>query len=832
MSIFTRLINHEKKELRKFSIIADQIEALSPKMEKLSDEKLRAKTETFKKKLAKGADLDDIIVEAFAVAREAAWRVIGEKPFYVQLIGGLTIHYGNIAEMKTGEGKTLVAVMPAYLNALTGEGVHIVTVNEYLVNHAAEWMGPIFEFLGLTVGTNLKDHSVEEKREQYLKDVLYSTDNEIGFDFLRDNMVVRKEDRVMRGLNFAIVDEVDSVLVDEARTPLIISGGVVNSANLYLNADRFVKTLKAEDDYSIDEQSKTISLTDQGVSKAEKHFGMPSLYEVNNTALVHHIINALRANYIFAKDVDYVVQPEHGIVIVDKFTGRLMHGRAFSEGIHQAIEAKEGVKIQAETRTIAKITFQSLFRMYKKLSGMTGTAKTEEEEFREIFNMYVIPIPTNVPVIREDFEDIIFLNKKGKYKAIIKEIEKRHATGQPVLVGTASVEVSELVSKMLKDKKIKHEVLNAKNHAREALIIREAGKKGAITIATNMAGRGTDIKLTDEVRELGGLAVIGTERHESRRIDNQLRGRAGRQGDPGFSQFCISLEDELLIRFGSDRLKFLTDKLNHDEDLAIRIKMFSRSVESSQKRVEGNNFDSRKNLLQFDEVIGKQRDVIYARRNLILETDDMHKEAIETIKNHIYAVVMDFAGDNEKLEIGEAEDLIINISNELVRLTMKASTLVGKNIDDVIEKITNTIVKQYEDKMKVIPKEQIAAFESNISLSVIDSLWTDHINTMEQLEESMQLQRVAAINPVQAYMIEGAKLFDELLDKIDKEITLFLLRAEVRSNLEKKQTNKPVSTNKNDETAKQQPKKNKQKIGRNEPCPCKSGKKYKQCCAK
>ena len=592
MSVFRKMFDFDEKELRRFDKIADKILELDDEYSKLSDDELKSKTEEFKNRLANGEDLDDILIEAFATAREACYRVINEKPYKVQLIGGLALHYGNIAEMKTGEGKTLTSVMPAYLNALEGQGVHIVTVNEYLAERDSKWMGQIHEFLGLSVGLNLRDLSPSEKRAEYDKDILYSTNNEIGFDYLRDNMAIRKEDRVQqRGLNYAIVDEVDSILIDEARTPLIISGGFLENKNLYIDADRFAKSLNYDTDIVYDAKLKRSNLSEEGMKKAEKYFKVDNLYDVNNSTLVHFINQALHANYSQKNDVDYVVK-DGKIVIVDQFTGRLMPGRAFSDGLHQAIEAKEGVEIQQETKTLATITFQNLFRMYNKLSGMTGTAKTEEEEFREIYNMYVIAIPTNKPVIREDMADLIYASKKSKFKAIIDEIAERHEKGQPVLVGTIAIETSEEISSLLKKRGIPHEVLNAKNHAREAEIIAKAGEKGSVTIATNMAGRGTDIKLGEGVKELGGLCVIGTERHESRRIDNQLRGRSGRQGDPGFTQFYIAMDDELMIRFGSEKIKNILQSTGIDDGMVIRSKMFSRSVASAQKRVEGNNYDS------------------------------------------------------------------------------------------------------------------------------------------------------------------------------------------------------------------------------------------------
>jgi len=623
MNFLKKFFDHEYKELKRFEKLADEIMALDEKMSKLSDDDLKNKTFEFKERLGKGETLEDILVEAFAVAREAAFRVISEKPFYVQILGALAIHYGNIAEMKTGEGKTLTSVLPAYLNALSGEGVHIITVNEYLATRDAEWMGGIHRFLGLTVGVNRRDLTAKEKQEQYNCDILYTTNNEVGFDYLRDNMVIRKEDRVSRGLNFAIIDEVDSVLIDEARTPLIISGGRMQSANLYIDADRFVKGLKHEKEYIYDEKTKGVNLTDEGTKKAESYFKIDNLYDINQATLVHYINQALKANYSMKNDVDYVVQ-DGEVIIVDQFTGRLMKGRAFSDGLHQAIEAKEGVKIQQETKTLATITFQNLFRMYKKLSGMTGTAKTEEEEFRNIYNMYVIAIPTNREVIRIDAPDLVYATKDAKYKAIIKEIEERYKKGQPVLVGTIAIETSELISDLLKKHKIPHEVLNAKNHAREAEIIAKIGQGKSVTIATNMAGRGTDIKLSDEIRALGGLCVIGTERHESRRIDNQLRGRSGRQGDPGFTQFYVSMEDDLMIRFGSDRIRGMMTSLGFGE-LPIQSKTFTKAISTAQTRVEGNNFDIRKQLLQYDDVMNNQREIMYQKRNEILDSESIHQ---------------------------------------------------------------------------------------------------------------------------------------------------------------------------------------------------------------
>ena len=767
-------------------------------------------------------------MEAFATAREAAYRVIGEKPYYVQIIGGLAIHYGNISEMKTGEGKTLTSTMPAYLNALTGEGVHIITVNEYLAGRDAEWMGEIYRFLGLTVGVNYRELTSKEKREAYNCDILYSTNNEIGFDYLRDNMVVKASDRVARPYNFAIIDEVDSVLIDEARTPLIISGGFMKSANLYIQTDRFAKSLKENEGYIYDEKTKAVSLDQKGIAKAEKTFGVDNLYDINHTNLVHFINQALKANYSMKLDVDYVVQ-DGNIVIVDPFTGRLMKGRAYSEGLHQAIEAKEGVKINEETKTLATITFQNLFRMYKKLAGMTGTAKTEEEEFRDIYNMYVITIPTNRPVARQDFGDLLFATKEGKYKAIVNEIKERHATGQPILVGTVAVETSELISEKLKKMRIPHEVLNAKNHAREAEIIAHAGDKGAVTIATNMAGRGTDIKLTDEVKELGGLFVIGTERHESRRIDNQLRGRSGRQGDPGASQFCVSFEDDLMVRFGTDRAKIMLQRVGFSDDASIRNNMLSNSIESAQKRVEGNNFDLRKTLLEYDDVINEQRGIIYEKRNQILDMESIHTIILDTFKNYVEDIVYSHFDENGNLNRNDKSEILEAI-NDLLRNKISFDEIEYKNAKEITDYLSEKLIYEYEEKIKKVPSEVTDEFEKAITLRVIDTHWMEHINTMSHLREGIHLRSYAQNNPLREYKNEGFTLFDELLVKIDAQTTTYLLKAEIRQNSERKKVAEGVANDGKDKVSKG-PKKS-QKIGRNEPCPCGSGKKYKNCCGR
>ncbi|MDD4705844.1 MAG: preprotein translocase subunit SecA [Bacilli bacterium] len=831
MSLLRKLVDTEYKELRRFNKIADEIMALDEEYSKKSDKELAGMTEYLKSKLANGVDLEDIIIEAFATVREVAYRQLGEKPYKVQLIGGLAIHYGNIAEMKTGEGKTLTTTLPAYLNALSGKGVHVVTANEYLSSRNAEWMGPIYNFLGLTVGINLRELSPKEKQDVYNCDITYSTNNEIGFDYLRDNMVSRKEDRVLRPLNYVIIDEVDSILIDEARTPLIISGGKMDAKNLYIDTDRAAKRLKFEEDYTIDEKTKSVLLTEAGGEKIESYFKLKNLYDAENTALVHHINQALKANYGMKNDVDYVVSEEGTIVIVDQFTGRLMHGRQFSEGLHQAIEAKEGVTINEETRTLATITFQNLFRMYNKLSGMTGTAKTEEEEFRDIYNMYVIEIPTNKSCIREDMADLMFATADGKYRAIINFIKELYQKGQPILVGTISVDSNEYLSRLLTKAKLPHEVLNAKNHAREAEIIAKAGEKGSITIATNMAGRGTDIKLGKGVTELGGLCVIGTERHESRRIDNQLRGRAGRQGDPGYSQFFISFEDELMIRFGTEKVKNMIQNLGYDENQPLRSKMFSRSIESAQKKVEGNNYDNRKNLLDYDNIVSEQRKLIYNKRNAILDAQDMKDISNETLSDYVEEYLEPFISPKEGIKEEDYNSIINHFNNTLLRNNkINIKDLKKFKNGEIVDYLSNLLIKDYEEKLSNIPREISNDFERYISLRVIDEAWVGHINSMEHLREGIGLRGYGQTNPLQAYALEGFQIFDQMLDTIDSNIANFLLKVEIKQNIEPKKKT-VIHTNDGKETVKAAPKKS-QKIGRNEPCPCGSGKKYKQCCGK
>ena len=830
LNILKKLFDHEYKELRRFNGIADKVMALDEEYSKLTDTELQNKTEEFKERLNNGETLEDILVEAFATAREAAFRVIGEKHYYVQILGALAIHYGNIAEMKTGEGKTLTSVLPAYLNALTGKGVHIITVNEYLAGRDAEWMGGIHRFLGLTVGVNRRDMTAEEKREAYNCDILYSTNNEIGFDYLRDNMVVRKEERVQRPLNFAIIDEVDSVLIDEARTPLIISGGEMANQNLYISADKYAKSLKIEEDFIYDEKTKSVNLTEKGADKAEEMFHINNLYDVDNSTLLHFINQALRANYAMKNDVDYVVQ-DGEIVIVDQFTGRLMKGRAYSDGLHQAIEAKEGVTINQETKTLATITFQNLFRMYNKLSGMTGTAKTEEEEFRDIYNMYVIEIPTNKDIARIDEADLVYATKEAKYKAIINFVKDRYEHGQPVLIGTIAIETSELISSLLKQAHIPHEVLNAKNHEREAEIISKIGLGKSVTIATNMAGRGTDIKLSDEVRALGGLCVVGTERHESRRIDNQLRGRSGRQGDPGYTQFFVSMRDDLMVRFGSDRIGAMMENMGIG-DQAIRSKAFTRSVEQAQKRVEGNNYDIRKNLLQYDDVMNNQREIIYGKRNQILDNESIHEMVLSTFRHHVEDLVKSHMPPENELTQEDYKDIREFVNENLLKNDLEEKEVNGKQPEELIDFICKRVIEEYEDKIKDIPEEVSQEFEKVITLQVVDNYWMEHINTMSHLREGIHLRGYAQEDPLRAYTMEGFDLFDSMLQKIDKDISIFLLKAEIRQNIERKENTKKITTNDSeDKVEKKKPKKTK-KVGRNDPCPCGSGKKYKQCCGK
>ncbi|QNQ80724.1 preprotein translocase subunit SecA [Lactobacillus sp. PV034] len=795
-NILRKLYDTDKRELKRFEKLADKVESYADEYEKLSDDELKAKTPEFRKRLENGETLDDILPEAFATAREGARRVLGLYPYRVQIIGGISLHFGNISEMMTGEGKTLTATMPVYLNALTGKGVHVVTVNEYLSSRDESEMGQLYKWLGLTVGLNLNSMSPDEKREAYNCDVTYSTNSELGFDYLRDNMVVYKEQMVQRPLNYAIIDEVDSILIDEARTPLIISGQATQSNGDYIRADRFVKTLvedKSDDDvdddedhgdYKIDWPTKTINLTNQGIEKACKHFGLKNLYDIDNQVLVHHIDQALRANYIMLKDIDYVVN-DGEVMIVDSFTGRVMEGRRYSDGLHQAIEAKEGVQIQEESKTQATITYQNFFRMYKKLSGMTGTGKTEEEEFREIYNMQVITIPTNKPKARIDMPDRLYPNLDSKFHAVVEEIKERHAKGQPVLVGTVAIESSERLSNLLNQAGIPHAVLNAKNHAKEAEIIMNAGQKGAVTIATNMAGRGTDIKLGPGVKELGGLAVIGTERHESRRIDNQLRGRSGRQGDPGVTRFYLSLEDDLMKRFGSERIKAFLDRISdNDEDKVIESKMITNQVESAQKRVEGNNYDTRKQTLQYDDVMRTQREIIYGERMQVINEEKSLRHILMPMIKRTISHQVDLYTQGEKKD-WRNDQLRDFISSSLTdEETTKNIDLAKLSADELKEKLYQLAEENYKEKQEQLADpSQMLEFEKVVILRVVDDRWTDHIDAMDQLRQSISLRGYGQLNPLVEYQEAGYRMFEEMVGNIEYDATRLFMKAQIRQNL-------------------------------------------------
>ncbi|WP_308618282.1 preprotein translocase subunit SecA [uncultured Enterococcus sp.] len=827
-----KLIENDKKELKRLDKIANEVETFADQMSALSDAQLKEKTDEFRARYQKGETLDQLLPEAFAVVREAAKRVLGLYPYHVQLMGGIVLHDGNISEMRTGEGKTLTATMPVYLNALSGEGVHVVTVNEYLATRDSQEMGELYNFLGMTVGLNINSKTPEEKRVAYACDITYSTNNELGFDYLRDNMVVYRNQMVQRPLNYAVVDEVDSILVDEARTPLIISGQAEKSTALYTRADNFIKRLKEEEDYKIDIQSKTIGLTEAGIEKAEENFGLKNLYDIENTALTHHLDNALRANYIMIRDFDYVVQ-EGKVLIVDQFTGRIMDGRRYSDGLHQAIEAKEGVEIEDETKTMATITFQNYFRMYKKLAGMTGTAKTEEEEFREIYNMQVIQIPTNQPVVRDDRADLLYPNLNSKFHAVVKDIKERYRKGQPVLVGTVAVETSELLSNMLDKEKVPHEVLNAKNHFKEAEIILNAGQKGAVTIATNMAGRGTDIKLGLGVAELGGLAVIGTERHESRRIDNQLRGRSGRQGDPGVSQFYLSLEDDLMKRFGSERIKAFMERMNLDEeDQVIQSKMLTKQVESAQKRVEGNNYDTRKNVLQYDDVMREQREVIYGQRQeVIMEENDLSQTLMNMVKRTISRVVDAHTQVEDKSQ-WNLDGIVDFAGNAIVHEdSISVADLENKTPEEMKTFLMDKAQVIFDQKKEQLnSQEQLLEFEKVVILRVVDSKWTDHIDAMDQLRQSIGLRAYGQNNPLVEYQTEGYTMFEDMVGAIEYEVTRLFMKAEIRQNVQREQVAQGQAEQE-EEVQPQKPQKPQQvkKVGRNDPCPCGSGKKYKNC---
>ncbi|MBG9653487.1 preprotein translocase subunit SecA [Cytobacillus firmus] len=832
LGILNKVFDQNKRELKRLTKMAEQIDALASDMEKLSDEQLREKTEEFKARYQKGETVDDLLTEAFAVVREGAKRVLGLYPYPVQLMGGISLHEGNISEMKTGEGKTLTATMPVYLNALTGKGVHVVTVNEYLASRDATEMGQLYEFLGLTVGLNLNGLSKEEKQAAYAADITYSTNNELGFDYLRDNMVLYKEQKVQRPLHYAVIDEVDSILIDEARTPLIISGSAQKSTQLYIQANAFVSRLKKDEDFTYDEKTKGVQLTEEGMTKAEKAFEIDNLFDISHVALNHHITQALKAHSSMHLDVDYVVQDDE-IVIVDQFTGRLMKGRRYSDGLHQAIEAKEGLEIQNESMTLATITFQNYFRMYEKLAGMTGTAKTEEEEFRNIYNMNVVVIPTNRPIARDDRADLIYATMDGKFRAVVEDIAERHKKGQPVLVGTVAIETSEIISKYLSKKGVPHNVLNAKNHGREAEIIADAGKQGAVTIATNMAGRGTDIKLGEGVKELGGLCVIGTERHESRRIDNQLRGRSGRQGDPGVTQFYLSMEDELMRRFGSDNMKSMMERLGMDDTQPIQSKMVSRAVESAQKRVEGNNFDARKQLLSYDDVLRQQREILYGQRNEVLESENLREIVEKMIMTSIQRNVEGYAPRHEDEDNWNLQGIIDYVNGNLLNEgDLTINDIRGKDTDEIVETIFAKVKERYDEKEEMLSPEQMREFEKVIVLRAVDSKWMDHIDAMDQLRQGIHLRAYGQTDPLREYQGEGFAMFENMIASIEEDVAKYIMKAEIRNNLERQEVAKGQAVNPKEdgEKVKKKPVVKQMDVGRNDPCICGSGKKYKNCC--
>ena len=844
LKIIEKLIgSYSEREIKKILPIVDKIESLAPEYERLTDAELRQKTDIFKQRLKNGETLDDILPEAFAAVREAAWRTLKMRHFRVQLIGGIVLHQGRIAEMKTGEGKTLVATLPAYLNALEGKGVHIVTVNDYLAKRDAEWMGPIYNFLGLSVGVIVHGLTSEERKKAYNCDVTYGTNNEFGFDYLRDNMAIYKEELVQRELNYAIIDEVDSILIDEARTPLIISGPAEKSTDLYKRADNFVRRLKplyynSDDDkqmpdttgydYIVNEKRHTVALTEEGIKKAEKYFGVTNLADPENATLHHHIIQALKAHGLMKRDRDYVVK-DGQVIIVDEFTGRLMYGRRFSEGLHQAIEAKEGVRIERESRTLATITFQNYFRLYKKLAGMTGTAKTEEQEFREIYKLDVIEIPTHKPMIRIDHPDKVYKTEKAKFEAIVEEIVETHKKGQPVLVGTVSIEKSEMLSEMLKKRGIKHEVLNAKHHEKEAMIIAKAGQKGAVTIATNMAGRGTDIVLGEGVAELGGLKVIGTERHESRRIDNQLRGRAGRQGDPGESRFYVSLEDDLMRLFGSERIKRLVESLGLPDDQPIEHKLLSDAIEKAQKRVEARNFEIRKHLLQFDDVLNKQREIIYSQRRKVLEGENLRDSILNMIDDLVDYKIKVYTGESPHPDDWDIKGLLQDL--KFIFLDNELSEQDAKNMtkDELKEKLISIAKEKYLKKEQEVG-ELMRELERVVLLRVVDMHWMEHIDAVDQLREGISLRAIGQKDPIVEFRFEAFEMFDQMIKRIQEDTIKIILHANVENMPQRERVVKEMYENSPSDSPVRKPVVKTQKVGRNDPCPCGSGKKYKKCC--
>ncbi|OAS14489.1 preprotein translocase subunit SecA [Paenibacillus oryzisoli] len=820
------------REIKRMLKAVDYINELEASIKPLTDEELKGKTVEFRERLEKGEEIDDLLPEAFAVVREAGIRVLGKRHYDVQLIGGMVLHEGRIAEMRTGEGKTLVGTLPVYLNALLGKGVHVVTVNDYLAQRDSGEMGQIYEFLGLTVGVNLHDLSHEEKQAAYACDITYGTNNEYGFDYLRDNMVLYKEQMVQRPLYYAVIDEVDSILVDEARTPLIISGQAAKSTDMYFTADRFVSTLKEEEDYTIDIKVRAVALTEDGVAKAERAFGIENLFDHQNVNINHHITQALKARFIMKRDVDYVVQDEE-VMIVDEFTGRIMTGRRYSDGLHQAIEAKEQLKVQNESMTLATITFQNYFRMYRKLAGMTGTAKTEEEELKKIYGLEVIIVPTNRPMIRKDLPDVVYKSENGKFRAVVEQILERHKLNQPVLVGTVSIENSERLSDMLKKKGVQHKVLNAKYHAEEAEIVSRAGQPGSVTIATNMAGRGTDIMLGQGVHDAGGLHIIGTERHESRRIDNQLRGRAGRQGDPGSSQFYLSLEDELMKRFGAENIMAMMDRLGMEEDQPIESKLISRAVESAQKRVEGNNFDVRKVVLQYDDVMNQQREIIYKQRRELLESENIREVIEGMISSVIERIVKAHCPEEQIPEEWELQEVANFVNNNLLHDDAQISdqTIWGKEQDEIIELIKDLVSKRYDERETEIGAEFMREFEKVVALRAVDSKWMDHIDAMDQLRQGIHLRAYGGTDPLREYQFEGFEMFQEMIDNIREEVAMYIMKAHVQSNLERQAVAEGQAVDTKNEAGGKKPlvRDEEQRIGRNDPCPCGSGKKFKQC---
>lgn len=828
LGLVKKMFDTNERDVKRLMKTVEYINSLEPQFTALSDEQLKAKTVEFRERLEKGETLDDLLPEAFATVREASKRTLGMRHFDVQLVGGMALHEGRIAEMKTGEGKTLVGTLPVYLNALLDKGVHVVTVNDYLAQRDSEQMGEIYNFLGMTVGVNLSGMEHEEKQEAYSCDITYGTNNEFGFDYLRDNMVLYKEKMVQRPLYFCIIDEVDSILIDEARTPLIISGQAQKSTELYYAADRFVKRLESEEDFTVDIKVKSVALTEKGVAKAERAFGIENLYDQSNITLNHHVVQALKANVIMRRDVDYVVT-EDEVVIVDEFTGRLMAGRRYSDGLHQAIEAKEGIEVQNESMTLATITFQNYFRMYRKLGGMTGTAKTEEEEFKKIYGLEVLQVPTNRPNKRVDLPDVVYKSENGKFKAVVDEIVKRHEKNQPVLVGTISIENSELLSEMLKRKGVKHKVLNAKYHAEEAEIISAAGQPGSVTIATNMAGRGTDILLGENVAELGGLHIIGTERHESRRIDNQLRGRAGRQGDPGSTQFYLSLGDELMKRFGADNVLNMMERLGFEEDQPIESKMISKAVESAQKRVEGNNFDVRKVVLQYDDVMNQQRGIIYKQRLELLESENIKEIIIDMIKPVIERVVEAHTADEIPEDWG-LQDIADYVNSKLLQEgAVQRDDLWGKEPDEMVEHIFGFVMAKYETREESLGTEMVREFEKVIALRAVDSKWMDHIDAMDQLRQGIHLRAYGGTDPLREYQFEGYEMFNQMVATIQEEVATYIMKAQIESNQERQAVVEESKISTSGEPTEKRPVQRGEQVGRNDACPCGSGKKYKHC---